>query len=251
MDSSSEKALQVQLHPELEDKFIQDHHRFIIGCIWHVTHRFTTNRDEEYSIALIALHEAIQTYQADAGPFQPFAKLVITRRLTDYLRKEQKKSFEVVASPDSMNSGYEDSDREDEDTPSNLLIRKKVHEASMNTFTANERKNALAAEIQEAQTLLASYGFSFMDLTESSPKSEKTKEACKKAIIALLRPGELYEELKKSGAVPMKALAKASGVPLKVLERHRRYIIASAEILAGDFPLLADYLDSIRKELRS
>jgi len=32
-------------------------------------------------------------------------------------------------------------------------------------------------------------------------------------------------------------------VPRKVLERHRKYIIAAVVILTGDYPGLTDYLD--------
>ena len=47
--------------------------------------------------------------------------------------------------------------------------------------------------------------------------------------------------------LPIKELYEVSGVVKKILERHRRYIIASAEILDGDFPILASYLDYIRR----
>ena len=44
-------------------------------------------------------------------------------------------------------------------------------------------------------------------------------------------------------------LAKKAGVHKKILERHRKYIIAAAEILNGEYPLLAEYMNYIRKAL--
>ena len=248
MDQVSERALQVKNDPSLEDSFIKEHHKFLVKNIWHVTHRFVTKQDDEYAIAMIAFHEAVTSYDETAGPFEPFAALVIRRRVTDFLRTEIRHAAEISADPETMNAGY--ADRENEEDTGNSAIVRRVGEVSTQTYVESQRQKDLALEIEEATELLQSYGFSFYDLTECSPKSLKTRDACQRAIIALLRPGELFEELKRTGNVPMRKLSLASGISAKILERHRRYIIASAEILAGDFPLLADYLDYVRKELR-
>ncbi len=47
--------------------------------------------DEELSIALMAFNEAIDGYDTSKGSFLSFAKLVINRRLIDYLRKKTKR----------------------------------------------------------------------------------------------------------------------------------------------------------------
>ena len=56
------------------------------------------------------------------------------------------------------------------------------------------------------------------------------------------------EALHKTRTLPMKELVKASGVSKKILDRHRRYIIAVAEILYGEYPLVRAYLTFIREE---
>jgi RNA polymerase sigma factor len=43
-------------------------------------------------------------------------------------------------------------------------------------------------------------------------------------------------------------IEKNTNVPRKILERHRKYIIAAIEILSGEYPYLADYLRYIREE---
>jgi RNA polymerase sigma factor len=43
-------------------------------------------------------------------------------------------------------------------------------------------------------------------------------------------------------------IEKNTHVPRKILERHRKYIIAAIEILSGEYPYLADYLRYIREE---
>ena len=57
----------------------------------------------------------------------------------------------------------------------------------------------------------------------------------------------LLDRMRKTGALPGKELCRRAGVPPKLLEHHRRYIIAAAEILDGDYPHLADYLRFVRK----
>ncbi len=49
--------------------------------------------------------------------------------------------------------------------------------------------------------------------------------------------------------MPVTLIEKNSKVPRKILERHRKYIIAAAEIMTGDYPCLAGYMRYIREEL--
>ena len=57
----------------------------------------------------------------------------------------------------------------------------------------------------------------------------------------------LLSQMRKTRMLPMKELEAVSGVSRKILDRHRRYIIAAAEILSGDYPILSAYLEFIRK----
>ena len=93
----------------------------------------------------------------------------------------------------------------------------------------------------------APYGFSFWDLADCSPKAGKTRAACAAAIrYMLLNPG-LVQKMQSTRRLPIYALAAGSRVSLKVLARHRRYIIAACEILTGDYPGLSRYLKAIGK----
>ena len=105
----------------------------------------------------------------------------------------------------------------------------------------------LQEEIAEVSGLLAAYGFSFWDLADCSPKAGKTRAACAAAIRhMLLNPG-LIQKMQSTHRLPIYALAAGSRVSLKVLARHRRYIIAACEILTGDYPGLSRYLKAIGK----
>lgn len=97
------------------------------------------------------------------------------------------------------------------------------------------------------QAVLQAYGFSFFDLADSSPKTDKTKRSCGTAIRTLLAAAVLLAKMRLARLLPIKELSAESGVVRKILERHRKYIIAGAEILDGDFPILAGYLSYVKE----
>ena len=97
------------------------------------------------------------------------------------------------------------------------------------------------------QQILGAYGFSFFDLSNSSPKAEKTRRQCALAVRTLIEDTALISRMQASKTLPIRELALRSGVSKKLLERHRKYIIAATEILTGDYPVLGEYLRPIRK----
>lgn len=224
---------------------IRDHKRFILARAYHTAGRFITEEDDEYSVALIAFHEAVKTYDSEKGDFHAFASLVIKRRLIDHLKSEGRHAAETLVPPELMDGDVED---ETAETALGLAIRRKEAELSEQN-NASPGSNPVRDEIEAVQQILKGYGFSFFDLTECSPRAEKTKRACAKAVATLLANRELLKKLRESKALPMKELTEYSGVPRKILERHRRYIIAAAEILNGEYPLLAEYMSYIRKAM--
>ena len=59
----------------------------------------------------------------------------------------------------------------------------------------------------------------------------------------------LLKELRSSKQLPIKIIEQNVKVPRKIIERHRKYIVAAVEILSGEYPYLAEYMCDIRKEL--
>ena len=58
---------------------------------------------------------------------------------------------------------------------------------------------------------------------------------------------KLYDEMRDRRELPIKSITENTGIPRKTVERHRRYIIAAAEILSGDYPCLSEYMGYIRE----
>ena len=221
------------------DALIRRHRRFILGCAYRTVHRFVTESDDEYSVALIAFHEAVLGYDDSKGSFKSFAALVIRRRLLDYIDSQARTGREIAA--DLMGG---ETPREDA-APIRLEAERKIAEQSMEH---GREQAAIRDEIEAMQQTLGGYGFTFFDLAACSPRAQKTKTACAAVINVLLADETLLAQLRRTGALPVKALCERAGVPRKIPDNHRKYIIAAAEILAGDYPMLAEYLRFVKKE---
>ncbi len=235
MDSINEKAAKAALDDSYINEFIAENKSFILGCAGKQAGRYISESDDEFSVAMYAFFTAITKYNTQQGDFLPFAGLVIKRRLTDYYRSQQRFSNEHSVSPDVFSGNTE----EDSETSAiSYEITGKLTDKPVVTA---------ADEIQTVNSIFRNFGFSFMDLSDVSPKAAKTKKQCAQAVRAIMASPIILEALKNTRKLPIKALSGQSNVPVKVLERHRKYIIAATIILTGDFPILAEYMKYIRE----
>jgi len=243
MDDLRERVLAAKADDGQFSLLVEENKPWILQCAARAVHHYVTDSDDEWSIALMAFSEAVQSYEESKGAFRALANVIIRRRLTDHLRSEGKRGAEVVVMP-----GAFDGELDDEDAAGvNLRVRQTVAAASL-AASADDSSERAREEIAAMQDILRTYGFSFFDLAESSPKAEKTKKSCGQAIRALIASVMLMAKMRLKRLLPIRELSETSGVVRKILERHRKYIIAGAEILDGDFPILASYLKYIREE---
>ena len=238
-DRLSMEALAARDDERRLEAFIRENKRYILSCAYKTTHRFIDESDDEWSVALIAFHEAVQTYEPDKGGFRQFASLVIRRRLLDEAEKNARRRNELAA---DMSGG--ETDDGDPVEPVRLEVQRKISEDSIRR---REELIAVRDELSALGQTLSRYGVTFFDLAESSPKAQKTKTACAAVIRALLADKKLMGLMQESGTLPIKAICGATGVPRKILDNHRKYIIAAAEILNGDYPQLTEYLRYIKE----
>ena len=214
------------------ERLVIENKRFILRCASKTCRRFITESDDEYEVALLAFWEAVRTFNPSAGSFNGFAALVIRRRLMDFFDKETRHAGEIPV-------GYSMT-WEDERTDGIIAeVQKKIVQEE-DTTTVKDEIEALGGVLRE-------YGFSFFDLAEASPKAGKTKICCARAVNWMLAAAERILRMRKKHSLPTKAISKALEIAIKILERHRRYIIAATEILDGDYPHLAEYLKYIKE----
>lgn len=217
---------------------VTGHKQWILRCASEASHRYITDSDDEWSVALMAFTEAVRSFDEEKGSFPAFARTVIRRRLTDHFRSQGKYKAEITVIPGAFEGGLSD----EEATGVSMQVEQQIAVRSAESTAALARE-----EIDGAREILRNYGIVFSDLAESSPKAGKTKEHCAKAVRCLLAREEMIARVRAKKTLPMKELSKESGVPRKILDRHRKYIIAAMELLLGDFPIIAEYMDYIRK----
>ncbi len=234
MRNIDENAIQAQTDKKYLDIFIEKYEAYILHIAHKVTGRYITKRDDQWSIALLAFHEAVKSYDFDKGAFLPFAETVIKRRLFDYARKQSRHGCEVL-----IDSHTVDSDMENRGNTVKYEVMKK---------TAIQQESDEKLEIKMISEVLSGYGISFKELVVASPKSVKTKAVCGQAIQYLAANSDLIKQMRKTKMLPLKMIEKNKRLPRKVLERHRKYIIAGAEIIYGDYPILRGYLRFEKEE---
>ncbi len=206
--------------------------KFILICAYRTSGRYISVNDDEYSAALIGFSEAVQSYDEAKGNFNSFASIVIRRRVLDYQKGIRRYSNEHSV-PTEILDGQID--------PDCTALEKEVRSALCTAGLSSEERD-IKGEIEEIQITFEEYGFSFYDLIECSPKSQKTKEACGKLILALTGSDELMKKMRRTMSLPIAEITEITGIRRRTAERHRRYIIAAAEILTGDYPLLRSYV---------
>lgn len=243
MEELNIKAITAKTDERCFEELVRSRKAWILKVASGASKHYVGDSDDEWSIALTAFHEAVQSYNEEKGSFLSLASVIIKRRVIDYLRSQGRYSSEVAVIPEAFEGSL------DEDTASgiNLQVQEQITRESMGD-RAEQRAQQVREEIAGMQEILNEYGFSFFDLAECSPKAEKTKKSCGQAIRTLIASAVLMALMRLKRLLPIKELCEKSGVIRKILERHRKYIIASAEILDGDFPVLASYLRYIREE---
>ena len=96
------EALAVREDSERLNAFIKNNSKFIKQCAYKSVHKYVSDSDDEYAVALSAFHEAVRSFDETKGAFSSFAQIVIKRRLLDYIDKEYRHRAEISVEPYMM-----------------------------------------------------------------------------------------------------------------------------------------------------
>ncbi len=213
-----------------QEELFQNNEAFILRTASFVLGRPVSRSDDEYSIALSAFWEAAQSHDPSKGSLQTYAAVVIRHRLIDFIRSNRHYGQELSVEPDVF-SGEISDDSEIEGLRTS--IEKKLIQ--------DMPDRTLPEEIAELAAILQRYQIDFFDLPNACPKAQKTRSVCLKAARFVCAIAELLNRLRRTLKLP--AAEMEIGVPIarKLLDKFRKYIIASVEIEAGDFPGIQEY----------
>lgn len=215
------------------DELISDYLPFIKAEAAKVMKRgLNTEQDDEYSIAMIAFHEAINGYSKTRGSFLNYASMIIRNRLIDYWRKNDRHSKVI-----SLNSPITD----DSDTLEDRVIGEEFQEENIVS------RELTKEEILELSEQMKSFGLSLTDVAETSPKEEATLAKCKKVIAAAKANEEVMASLFRTKRLPIKKIMEEVKVPRKTIERHRKYIVALLLIYSNGYEIIRGHLKEVMK----
>lgn len=215
------------------DDLIRDYIPFIRSEASRAISRPCSEQDDEFSIAMIAFHEAILGYEKSRGTFLSYASMLIKSRIIDYRRKNMRHQGVV--------SLYAPTGNEDQ-VLMDQLADKHDH------FQESANLEATRQEIEELSSVMAGFGVNFSDVADHSPKQERTLEACAVAIRYAAENKELLDELLRTKKLPMTQLAAGSGVARKTLERHRKYVLAMLLIQTNGYEIIRNHLGQVLKK---
>ena len=231
--SVDSRALLAKDDPQAFEDLIVDYRPYILSCASRVClRRIDPDNDEEYSTALLAFYEAVRQYDSARGSFLSFARSVIRTRLIDGFRSAGRRP--PVQSIDEEN--------EDEEG----YHRDPTAAASVDAFERETQTSERREEIGRFSAELAVWNLTFRDLADASPKASKTKTACGLLVREMLLDAVLQESFRKSRQLPLAILCDRAGIPRKIADRHRRYIVSAVLVLTGEYPYMAEHLRWMR-----
>ncbi len=235
-DKKKENLRALRAAPDNEKKnlFLMEERDHILYLTARILQRTVTDSDDEFSIALMAVSEALNSYDEEKGNFWSYAALVIKSRILDEYRKRSRHSGELLMDPVSFGG-----DIDGEDTDADISIK-----SELNRKTAVYIDNPLKDELDALEEELKEYDVDLFELPAVSPKSGKTKTACGELIKAFFLPPPLINILKQTGKLPVSELLKRYKTSRKLIDRHRKFILASILIKAGDYSKIEGYMGS-------
>lgn len=213
---------------EETNRFVEEYKPFIASCAQKFSGRYMNyGSDDELSIAMMAFVEAIRSFEQSKGNFFSFSRNVIKRRLIDYYRTE-KNNKNVI----SLNMYIEGQDDEFD------LSGREAIQVFSDQRLADQRR----LELEELGKELAAWNITYMDLSNSSPKHRKKREQCDELAAIILSRSDLMQQVLVKKYLPIAELEKLSGLPRKLIERFRKYIIALVVVVTGDYEYIRDYI---------
>lgn len=207
-------------HEELE-ALLTEYRPFVLSAVLSV---YPAGGDDALQTGFIAFTQAVNIYSEDKGAFLSLARTIIKRRVVDFIRKE------TSVKEDAMLDGSQDDTDGMVQSASALVYRVKQENEER-----REEMDAFAAELEK-------WSISISQLAKASPHHESTKSACKTVIYEMISNDSLLEAFMREKRLPVVELTRKTGIKRKLIEDHRRYIVAAIIIHAGDFPYMQEYV---------
>lgn len=186
--------------------------------------------DDEASVALLALNEAIDAYDPERGvEFGTFLNTVVRRRIIDHQRRESRRR----ELPLSQLVGGDEEGRAE-----GAAVLLGAVEAHARRTEAQDRR----AELEAYREELGDYGITLQELARVCPRHRDARVRALQVAWTIVRDPKLRRHLQTRRELPLGELERRVAVSRKTMERQRKYLIALCLILMGDYGFLQEYL---------
>ncbi len=196
--------------------FIEEYIPFIISTIASEKNGYVEiENNDEFSIALLAFSEAIKKYNHERGNFISFAKLVISSRLKNYWKKENKindVSIDVVKENGSL------------------------------IMEAFDETTDLKLELEEFENELLKFGINFEFLINNSPKHKDTRENAISISKKISLNKEVIDHLYEKKRLPLTKINREFHISIKVLKGNKIFITAITILFFKSFKLIKKWV---------
>lgn len=207
---------------------IEENSSIISRVYYKLTGKYLHKSEDEYSIGLLAIDEAMDRYDSSKGTkFSSFCHTVIHGRLIDHLRKKKR---EIP---------FSEFENQEEGTTGLSLVEQQQGILAHETYN---RTQIIREEIAELNEILSKYNIDFYHLPNISPKHKDTRENLVYVAKEIVKHKEILDKINKKNVLPIKQVELVTGVKSKTLERHRKYILVLCIILSKDFDYLKEYI---------
>lgn len=193
------------------DAFIEQYLPFTIKVASEVKNGYIdAHNDEEFSIAMLAFHEAMSKYEYDKGHFLSFARLVIASRLKTYWKKEAKHEHDLLD--------------------------------QSNQAETKEDQYELVSEIKLFEEELLKFGISFENLVENSPKHEDTRIRAAEIGKKTSSDDEIMYLMYEKKRLPITLISRKFKFSIKIIKHSKIFITATALIFYNKFVLIGQWI---------
>lgn len=187
--------------------------------------------DDMLSLAMLTFSGCVQQYAPEKGGFLSFCGACIRNRLLDEHRRQQRYENLTV----SMNSDHE------------AWINTADNHASVAAYNLELERLSLAQEIELFSTELKKFEIQFGDLPRICPKQARSRLLCARLAREIVSNAIWRHDLFSSRRIPQSALSAKFQLSPKTIEKHRRFIVTLAVLMAGDYPHIQAFLPRIRE----
>ncbi|PKR78239.1 RNA polymerase sigma-I factor [Halalkalibacillus sediminis] len=234
--SLEEQVLAVQAgDEETRHHLLSNYQPFIATCVSKVCKRYIDPKmDDEFSVGMMAFNDAIDSYSEDKGStFLSFARLVITRKVIDYIRFESQ-DVQILSLDESTGE-------QDDDTNAQW----KMTDAAKQAFQSDEESWYRQMEIEEYSKKLKEFKVSFSELSRISPKHQDARETAKNIARIVYENQEIRDYVLSKKRLPIKQLETYVDVSKKTIERNRKFILAIFVLYCEDYTYLKEYVKGV------